>query len=67
MKAERTKVDLRSCGSVYFKVETDQELSKTQLAELQLKAGYHPGGYGGPYNIGKTPEGYTWECFNSCD
>ena len=44
LKAIRTAVDFPGAGYVYFKVDTDLELSKEQIRQLQIEAGYHPGG-----------------------
>jgi hypothetical protein len=67
MQAVRIKADLRPCGVYTFEVKTNQELNKDQIRELQLQAGYHPGGYGGPFDITKTRDGYTFCCWNTCD
>jgi hypothetical protein len=54
-----------------FEMRTDVPPSTAQVTESQLRCGYHPCGYGGPYHIdtNKVDGVYVtvWECAGSCD
>ncbi len=61
-------------GGVNYKFEAlfDSHPSSDEVAEAQEKAGFHPAGYGGPFNVHETstPEGnkkVTFECWHTCD
>ena len=60
-------------GSVYFEGFFNFEPNEDDLYYAQLKAGYHPKGYGKPYSTFKVKSesgktwGVRWICANSCD
>lgn len=55
----------------YFEIITDNPLQRDEAAELQIKASYHPGGYGFyGFKTEQLPDGKwknTWNCSNNCD
>lgn len=62
----------RSYSYVHFKVSANRELSFEEVRDLQIKAGYHPAGYSGPWDIRREtePDGtitHHWACAASCD
>ena len=57
---------------IIFEAVSPKELNGTLIQQLQLNLGYHPAGYGGPWNVScnKLEDGsfrYTWNCSASCD
>lgn len=66
----RTYTDGQSVAR--FEMVTDKEPTGKEVEEQQLKDGYHPDGYGGPWKIVTKPREdgkfvTTWECLGSCD
>jgi hypothetical protein len=49
----------------------DNFVNTDQIVEQQIKLGYHPAGYGGPYDIKQEQRGdkviITWKCSDNCD
>lgn len=56
---------------VLFEARSSFEPTLAEIADAQLRAGYHPNGYGGPGQIQKRRVGDEWvttfNCFASCD
>lgn len=54
-----------------FNADFDSAPDKGDIAEAQIQAGYHPAGYGGPWDIAITQHGNVfsaqWSCSNSCE
>lgn len=54
-----------------FELVTDDKPSPREVSDSQIRLGYHPAGYGGPYRIDsrETMNGWVtiWECSGSCD
>jgi hypothetical protein len=64
---ERISFDKSLPGYYTFEAKTTLELPEDQIRCLQYRAGYHPAGYGGPFDIKKVENGYQWKCFNTCE
>lgn len=56
---------------IYWRCESTELLTDQEVAEVQIKLGYHPNGYGGPHGINRVTEitGHVvgWYCFDNCD
>ena len=56
---------------ILFEAISVDKLSTEDIALIQMKLGYHPGGYGGPWNISSQEyvDGNvtTWTCSACCD
>lgn len=55
-----------------FEIVTDEKPSEDDIAEAQQRLGYHPAGYGGPWNIQSVQEEdgtwhTVWNCSGSSD
>jgi hypothetical protein len=55
-----------------FKMISDETPTREEVAASQIRCGYHPAGYDGPWDI-KTEKDTennfvtTWRCAGSCD
>lgn len=58
-------------GYVQFELRSGSEPSMQDVADSQVRCGYNPAGYGGPYRVKTVKEDdvyvTTWECSGSCD
>ncbi len=59
-------------GRCFFEAIFENEPTAQEVCEAQIKAGYHPSGYDGPWNISqsKTNDGkylVKFSCSASCD
>jgi len=57
---------------VCFEIESELVPTREQVADLQTKFGFHPGGYGSPtgissVNLENGNVKTTWNCWHSCD
>jgi hypothetical protein len=58
---------------VHFKATSRREIQIDEICELQINAGYHPCGYGGPWGLSIIHNELnrewvaTWSCSASCD
>jgi len=52
---------------IYFEARFDGPPEASDVSEAQKKAGYHPGGYGGPQDVRVVGNTATWWCAASCD
>lgn len=67
LRVERTG---HSGNNLTFQAEFDSVPSTQDIQQAQIKAGYHPCGYGGPFHIANAGcEGrkVTFACNDSCD
>lgn len=58
---KQVELEITRKGS-WINFVSNEELSENEALEAQMKAGYHPGGYGF-YSF----KGKTWACATSCD
>ena len=60
-----------SGSMLVFRADFDASPDKSDIAEAQIQAGYHPAGYGGPWDIKIEQHGNVysaqWSCSNSCE
>jgi hypothetical protein len=63
--------DIKSTRNIYFIAMFDTKPTFDEIGEVQIKAGYHPLGYGGPNGIKIIQKDDCWEvrfsCWASCD
>jgi len=57
---------------IFFEVKSPEELDYAHITDLQIEAGYHPAGYGGPIDVKeiRMVEGeriYRWKCYGNAD
>jgi hypothetical protein len=57
---------------IYFEATFDGEPTNEEIAQAQIKASYHPAGYGGPMvgervDMGDGTWRISFACFASCD
>ncbi len=76
MAQETTILSTRRTGPsisdrVHFRASFTEEPTHSDIFEAQVKAGYHPNGYDGPWVVSKEEkEGHwlaQWSCSASCD
>lgn len=59
-------------SEIKWNLISSEMISKQDIYNFQMKAGYHPAGYGGPFDYKqvKNQDGtftYTWNCWSSSD
>lgn len=76
LRVSRMGTDGASYTVFYAQFEQGTEPTNDQLSLAQIKAGYHPAGYGGPWKIHvrklvsrfrKVTWDVTWEASGNCD
>ena len=55
-----------------FRAVFETTPTRDEIADAQLKAGFHPCGYGGPWDVVRRYDDdgscvVTWNCSGSCD
>lgn len=54
-----------------FEMVTDEKPTYEDISAAQLRLGYHPAGYAGPWDIKSEKDGEnwktTWGCAHSCE
>lgn len=58
-------------NNYHFTVLSYVAITDEEVKDLQLKAGFHPAGYGGPWQIDRVVRNKinvtSWHCAGSCD
>jgi hypothetical protein len=56
----------RDGSMIRFEIPLTEALDATP-SDIMMACGYHPGGYGSPFNITRTTDHLSFNCWATCD